>query len=79
MTTHRYPPAVVEAAARALAKQRLDGDLWDDVLDRQMKHFYLQDATAALDAAFAAWEGVTDEYPGDGTPCIILPLPQENT
>ena len=33
-----------------------------------------QDIAIAIAAALAAWPGAGDEYPGDGTPCLILPL-----
>ena len=33
----------------------------------------------AFAACLAAWPGVGDDYPGDGTPCIILPLTKQET
>lgn len=72
MTTHRYPPAVVEAAETVIAKMRFD----------TTRYFAEDIAIAALDAAFAAWEGM--HKMGNGTPGgnkplrIILPLPKES-
>lgn len=34
-------------------------------------------ALAAARAMLAAWPGAGDEYPGDGTPCLILPLTEK--
>lgn len=76
----QIPDEVVEAAARALAKQRLDADVWDEVLDRNMRYFYLQDARAAIAAGLQAWPKMV-QYPLHEIDCtppkIVLPLPQE--
>jgi hypothetical protein len=38
----------------------------------------VDETRAALAAALAAWPGAGDEYPGDGTPCLILPLQEKS-
>lgn len=84
MTTDIHiPPEAVAAAARALAIRRLDADVWDTHMDRNMKHFYIEDATAAIRAMLAAWPGMhTREWPrpwlgGMSGTDIILPLNTE--
>lgn len=64
MITHRYPPAVVEALTNlmfAMGRHRRAA----------MFRMTPDDATAALDAAFAAWPVL-----GTGR-FIILPLPKD--
>ncbi len=66
----QIPDEVVEAAAAFLH------GAWEEATEFDRKA-YKDEARATIAAAINAWPGVGDEYPGDGTPCLILPVPQE--
>lgn len=85
MTDITIPPEAVEAAARHIAEGRLPEFTWAE-LDDDMKEFYREDALPAIRAAIIAWPGMktpTEQWARDNgrniAPCIILPLPQENS
>ena len=84
MTTHRYPAAVVEAVCRVMCEaDGLDPDRLQFSNNCPKWMLWKDQATAALDAAFAAWEGMKLEPWWEFTTHkkrvnIILPLPKED-